>query len=161
VQVAKLATPKPAPKPSSTDTPKPSTAPKTASDGSAAATTTDGPGDAATIGTKGGAGAPGGERLALRLKYGDTVGGRFKATAAPRKPVSVEGNNREYTALMRFRIARDGSVLSVILVNASGNQLVDDWIRTTIPDFQRVPPPPAELLTDGVYEDSMEVIYEL
>lgn len=105
--------------------------------------------------------APGPDRQALRGTYGSIVGGRFKSAGEPRKPTSVGGDNHEFTTLMRFKIARDGSVISVVVVTPSGNTLVDNWIRDTIPDFQHVPPPPSELLKDGVYEDSMEVIYEL
>jgi TonB family protein len=152
-QVAKTATPKPASKPADVATPKPAVTRE-------GATGTGAVNSAAKTGS-GHAKEAGEGRQALRGKYGDIVGGRFIAAGAPRKPTSVEGNNQEYTVLMRFKIARDGSVVSAVVVTPCGNRLVDEWIVATIPDFQRVPPPPEQLLRDGVYEDLMEVIYTL
>lgn len=155
VQVAKLATPKPtAPKPEHT---------REGATGSGEANTNarTGTGNATSAGTKGGPGAAGGVSQSMLAAYGDVVGSKFKAVGAPRKPVSVEGNNREFSAILHVKIARDGTVLSTSLQTPCGNQLVDDWIRATIPDFKQVPPPPAELVRDGPFEASMQVIYEL
>lgn len=149
-ETARLATPKPGARPA---TPKPGVVREgTAGSGEANTPARTGTGTATTSGP---------DRQTLRGNYGGKVGGAFKAVADSRKPLSVPGDNREYAVLMRFRISQDGSVFSATVVAPSGNPLVDDWIRASIPDFRRVPPPPPELLKDGVYEDAMEVIYEL
>ena len=155
LQIAKLATPKPgAAKPEHT---------REGATGSGEANTNarNGNGNATNAGTKGGPGAAGGVSSSMLAAYGDVVGSKFKAAGAPRKPVSVEGNNREFSAILHVKIARDGTVLSTSLQTPCGNQIVDDWIRATIPDFKQVPPPPAELVRDGPFEASMQVIYEL
>jgi TonB family protein len=163
-QTAKVAPPKPPAKPASVAAPKPQvTAENASGSGKAASSKRDGDGDATNPGTKGGPGAPGGSASAImeaRMKYGDIVGNRFKMTGAPTKPTSVSGE-RDFSVLMRFKIGRDGTVMSVVIVSPSGNAPVDEWITSTIPKFERVPPPPPELLRDGVYEDSYEVIYTL
>ena len=155
LQIAKLATPKPT-------TAKPEhTREGATGSGEANTNARTGTGTATNAGTKGGPGAAGGVSQSMLAAYGDVVGSKFKAVGAPSKPVSVEGNNREFSAILHVKIARDGTVLATSLQTPCGNQLVDDWIRATIPDFKQVPPPPAELVRDGPFEASMQVIYEL
>jgi TonB family protein len=98
--------------------------------------------------------------LALRGEYGGLVGERFKMTGASTKPTSIVAE-REFSVLMRFKIARDGTVISAVIVSPCGNAPIDEWIEKTIPKFTHVPPPPAELIRNGVYEESFEVIYTL
>ncbi len=97
----------------------------------------------------------------VRENYGGILGRLFKTAGATGKPLGTPGTApREWTTTLRFTIAADGSVPSMVVMKPSGDATVDQWIAETIPKFQRVPPPPAELLKDGVYEDTMEVFYQ-
>ncbi len=130
--VAKVASPKPAAKPA--EVAKPAVTREGANGtGEADTAAKTGAGKATTTGPN---------REALRGNYGGIVGGRFKATGESSKPTNSDSNlNREWATLLRFKIARDGSVMSVVVVSPSGNQAVDQWITQTIPEFQRVPRP--------------------
>ena len=154
--IAKLATPKPGAKnttPKITDFAAPATG-----TGSAKTTNASGSGDATAAGKKGGPGAAGGSTASL-TSYFAKVEPQIHREWKP--PQTVVSNSREVIANVRLRVAADGTVELLKLVQPTGNVEVDRSIEQALDRVKKLERPPAELLKNGVLEASVEFVLEV
>jgi TonB family protein len=111
-------------------------------------------------GTKGGPGSPGGSVTGAEVQsYFKEVSNCYRRVWD--KPLTVIATGQDISAIVRLRVQSDGTVLSATLQRPTGNREVDASIEAAFPKFQKVPPPPAGLLRNGVMEENMAIIYDL
>lgn len=76
-------------------------------------------------------------------------------------PQTVVSNSREVIANVRLRVAADGTVELLKLVQPTGNVEVDRSIEQALDRVKKLERPPAELLKNGVLEASVEFVLEV
>lgn len=80
-----------------------------------------------------------------------------------RYPEAAKRREREGQRICKVRFTLDarGRVLDYAIVGPSGNRLLDQATREMIRRAQPLPPPPAELLSNGRLEIVAPIVYEL
>lgn len=117
-----------------------------------------GSGNATNAGTKGGPGAAGGSTVAL-IAYFKKVEVQFHHEWV--QPLNVASSSRVVQATAHLRASADGTVESLKLVKPTGNVEVDHSIEQALQRIKKLDRPPAELLKNGVLDESVEFELEL
>ncbi|MDB6141018.1 MAG: TonB, C-terminal [Pseudomonas sp.] len=76
-------------------------------------------------------------------------------------PEEVRRRNISGSTRLRFQVGADGNVVSVSIIESSGNALLDRATLEMIRTAQPLPKPPAEMLVNGPVEVSAPYTYKL
>lgn len=101
-----------------------------------------------------GSGGSGGDGIGLVGSYMQSLNSRIK----PHWEYAGRMDRRNPTAMVRIRIARDGTIMDAVIETSSGDAAFDSSVVRAVFDTIRVEPPPTPELMDVLLRFALEAI---